>query len=208
MDYDWVNKPEPAPQRNFRVLYHADVNEAEARTDFSFLEDDEKYFDYTPLAGHVSILKRIRPDGNWSFKEITHGICLRLHFERTEEPPLDNGDYRFDILMNQNPDHWSFWEQFGEKTDELREQYNALHPPFGHKVGGYAGFTQDDPRAYNNEGDYVKRIDRKNPWVLLLQMESDDHLQWGDCGVGHLFIRRQDLLNRDFSQIWYHWDCC
>lgn len=30
---------------------------------------------------------------------------------------------------------------------------------------------------------------------------------WGDMGVANFFIRREDLLRRDFSRVWYTWDC-
>jgi uncharacterized protein YwqG len=31
---------------------------------------------------------------------------------------------------------------------------------------------------------------------------------WGDAGLAHWFIRREDLKRRDFSKVFYHFDCC
>jgi uncharacterized protein YwqG len=71
----------------------------------------------------------------------------------------------------------------------------------GHKIGGYAFFTQTDPRYYkeNELGDYTH---------LLFQLDSDEEgVMWGDMGVGNFFIRPQDLRNRDFSKVLFNWDC-
>lgn len=65
----------------------------------------------------------------------------------------------------------------------------------GHKLGGYPYFTQEDPRQ---AGD---------PRVLLLQLDSDDEMMWGDVGVGNFFIHPDDLARRDFSRVMYNWDC-
>lgn len=71
----------------------------------------------------------------------------------------------------------------------------------GHKMLGYADFTQDDPRSV----EYPEHI-------LLLQLDSEslgeEELLWGDCGIGHWFIHPEDLEKGDFSKVLYHWDCC
>jgi len=69
----------------------------------------------------------------------------------------------------------------------------------GHKIGGYAFFTQEDPRFYSKE---VKKYTK-----LLLQLDSDNNLCWGDAGVGNFFITEEDLKNRDFSKVMFNWDC-
>ncbi len=68
----------------------------------------------------------------------------------------------------------------------------------GHRLGGHCAFTQDDPRTDDE------------PWFSLLQLDSEPHarIQWGDMGIAHWFIREADLRARDFTRVWYHWDCC
>ncbi len=69
----------------------------------------------------------------------------------------------------------------------------------GHKIGGYAYFTQSDPRTDKPEfKDYI----------LLLQIDTDEEIMWGDSGVGNFFIHPDDLAKRDFSRVMYNWDCC
>lgn len=82
--------------------------------------------------------------------------------------------------------------------DELREEESGA----GSKLGGYANFTQDDPRHSLPPGE----------WLLLLQLDTANEkgvdIMWGDCGVGNWFIRRDDLAEGDFSHVWFNWDCC
>lgn len=72
----------------------------------------------------------------------------------------------------------------------------------GSKLGGYANFTQDDPRHSLVPGE----------WLLLFQLdtaaEAGVDIMWGDSGVGNWFIHRDDLARGDFSRVWFNWDCC
>jgi uncharacterized protein YwqG len=194
---------QPNPQKYWRVLYFPEINTVNCQTDFSFLGNDRQYTANTPV--YIPIQKE------WTEKT---GICLKLSFEKTQEPPL-YGDYQFEPLLHtDNPDDFDFWDRFGDSNAsfEVMKQYNELHSPYGHKIGGYAGFSQEDPRIHYPEWKDGVKVDyplpSDNRWLSLLQLESDDYLQWGDCGVGHLFIRQKDLENLDFSKVWYYWDCC
>jgi uncharacterized protein YwqG len=46
-------------------------------------------------------------------------------------------------------------------------------------------------------------------WQLLLQLDSDDNLDWmwGDAGVIYFWIRKQDLEKQDFSNVWCEMQC-
>lgn len=61
---------------------------------------------------------------------------------------------------------------------------------------GAPRFSQYDPRAEDDADT-----------VLLLQVDSGEHLMWGDSGTGHFFIRRQDLAAGRFENAWFYWDC-
>ena len=65
---------------------------------------------------------------------------------------------------------------------------------------GYPAFTQSDPRYYNKE--YSKYN------TLLLQIDTDENIMWGDSGVANFFIDKEDLENNNFNNILYNWDCC
>lgn len=71
----------------------------------------------------------------------------------------------------------------------------------GHKSGGFAYFTQEDPRGYTQAYSDHK--------ILLLQIDSDsaNNIWWGDNGVANFFIRPRDLKELNFTQVLYNWDC-
>ncbi|MBX2849824.1 MAG: DUF1963 domain-containing protein [Acidiferrobacterales bacterium] len=102
-------------------------------------------------------------------------------------------DYRWESLCVGLP-------ELDDASDEA--VYEALDAS-GSRIGGYAYFTQTDPRSYNSLGE---------EWELLLQIdtESDDgvDIMWGDCGVANFFVPKGSLEKMDLSKVWYNWDCC
>lgn len=46
---------------------------------------------------------------------------------------------------------------------------------------------------------------------LLLQIDSDysgeTGIMWGDAGTAHFFIAPDKLINKDFTEVYYQWDC-
>lgn len=69
---------------------------------------------------------------------------------------------------------------------------------WGNRVGGYPSFTQSGP-AFRREPD--------DDSVLLLQLDSDKELNWGDSGIASFFISQKDLLHKNFNNIEFYWDC-
>lgn len=115
-----------------------------------------------------------------------------LRFKKASQPPTLQ-DYRMG--------------QYGIDVDALPDSvaeqiWNNEKNAFGSKIGGYASFTQEDPRGY---------IAPDETWLLLFQMDSFTQdgvdIMWGDAGIANFFIRPEDLANRDFSRVWYNWDC-
>ncbi|WNJ28036.1 DUF1963 domain-containing protein [Xanthomonas translucens pv. translucens] len=79
--------------------------------------------------------------------------------------------------------------------DAVDEALYAALNRSGHKLGGYPEFTQEDPRI------------AQDAQVLLLQLDSDDAIMWGDSGIANFFIDPADLQRGDFSRVAYNWDC-
>lgn len=81
------------------------------------------------------------------------------------------------------------------KNDAVDQMVRDAFSNSGTLMGGYPFFTQWDPR--DNE-----------EYVLLFQLDSDlKHVCWGDSGVGNFFIKKEDLLNLNFNNVLYNWDC-
>ncbi|CAH0346042.1 YwqG family protein [Bacillus sp. CECT 9360] len=163
----------PTKQKNYRIMYHPEIltDDDLLVTDFSYMDDFDE--DYFPLEETA------------------------LSFEQDYET-VSVADYRFenvDIDLEQvvgegEDGEITLWEVYAE---ELSNE--------GHKMGGYAFFTQVDPRE--DEKKY------RNHTITLLQIDTDDDLDimWGDAGVANFFIKEEDLLKLDFSNVLYNWDC-
>lgn len=90
----------------------------------------------------------------------------------------------FDVLTNE--DYW-----------ELDNELSYC----GHNMLGYPFFVQFDPRKNAKYYDTV-----------LLQIHSEvtddeDYVCWADGGVANFFINSEALARRDFSKVFYCWDC-
>ena len=156
-------------QDRFRVIYFEELDENAENlvTDFSFLRDYK------------------------GFLPINHHNAYPLAFRKREElVPLT--DYRFEEFFGEE-----FFQQFGDREWDVQDEYTRQISAGGHKLGGYAFFTQWDPR---NTDD---------PKLLLFQLDSDNDINcaWGDMGVGNFFISEEALKNLDFSKVIYNWDC-
>jgi len=118
--------------------------------------------------------------------------AFALHFEE-KQAPVAPEDIAFEQVFESSP--YGFFEQFDEA---VKEEYMALATAQGHKIGGYAHFTQEDPRFW--EEGY-------EAYQLLLQIDSEgEGINWGDRGIANFFIKPDDLQALDFSKVLYHWD--
>jgi len=166
----------------------------------------------------------------FNFDDGTDQANFRLvYWEDTTATPLDNFHFldqqegdgglpvsrQMALQFTPDKDYYSFSDvRFPEEVaDEmfaddqpkngvrpLEEELGNLYPETGHKIGGYAYFTQYDPRDEGAE-DY-------KDYILLLQIDSElDDICWGDVGVGNFFIHPDDLKRKDFSRVLYNWDC-
>ena len=92
---------------------------------------------------------------------------------------------------------------FNEK-DKLYEEVEKLYDDefyeeiVGTKCNGFPYFTQWEPR----DDEQMKEYD-----TSLFQIDSGKEVMIGDSGVMHFFINREKLKNKDFSDVFYNWDC-
>ncbi|RYZ52984.1 MAG: DUF1963 domain-containing protein [Chitinophagaceae bacterium] len=165
-----LNVDNPTAQTNFRVVYFEDTTEPPVEN-FHFLDSQQRESDL-PLKGQMQL----------SFKQDTDYFSfsdVRLPEERLDK-----------VMTDLQP---------GEEYRRMEDELSQAFPDNGHKIGGYAYFTQTDPRE-----DHAGTSD----WVLLLQIDSQgSDICWGDYGVGNFFIHPDDLRRKDFSKVLYNWDC-
>lgn len=178
-DVSGLNFDDNTLQDTFRVLYFKEpdqtVTEKEVCEKMAASSDEEDLF---PVRG-----------------------CYGLAFSAGVDT-ISSGDYRFENCIKR-----LVRQDYPEEAESLLENIDDFMDEDGndwggsHKIGGYPGFTQWDPRG---EGDSHN--------VLLFQLDSDchnsqDRVLWGDCGIGNFFINRENLKNCDFRDVIYNWDC-
>lgn len=167
----------PRKQDLWRVVYHREIEQDEQRLQAppSFAQEENSEF---PIFGEFALIP----------KAGTMPLCF--------------SDYR--------------WDEFEEDVWGQSEIGRALNEKYAHntrfllaekldknmhKIGGYANFAQEDPRAQRDS----------HHSVLLLQIGSEYgdtcDTMWGDGGYANFFITPEALKNLDFSDVMYNWDC-
>ena len=61
-----------------------------------------------------------------------------------------------------------------------------------------------DPYSSEGSSMQAKSVEGgRHDWILLAQICGFDEIGciWGDCGEAYFWIRKADLLNRDFSRV-------
>lgn len=169
--------------RESRVIHYAAVDEAVTEADVL-----KKYHPYCgedawfPVRGTFSL----------EFNAVSEG--------------MSTCDYRFDPLFA------SYWnkaypdspvDSYFDLPSDIAERMFDEISGFGHKLGGYPAFTQEDPR--DGQPPY------KDYEFLLLQIDSQgtakQEIMWGDSGVCTFFITYNDLKVGKFDKVLYTWDC-
>lgn len=167
----------------YKIVYHENVKSNITK------EDIEK------LNIPTSLTLDIKKDEYFPFNEE-----YKITFNKEDEF-ISTGIYGFEDEVKE-----VIRKEFNEEvTTDLydyfnKEEYYYLMDAFnstGHKILGYPFFTQCDPREKDSKYD-----------ILLLQIDTDGNIMWGDSGVGNFFINSKDLKEKNFSDILYNWDCC
>ena len=183
---------------------------------FWILNDDVSglNFDDNTLQDTFRVLYFKEPDRTVTEEEVCEKIqctpeedyfpvrgCYGLAFSAGMDT-ISSSDYQFEsrikeLVQRYYPEEAErLLENIDDFIDENGEDWGG-----GHKIGGYPGFTQWDPRSSEDTHD-----------VLLFQLDSDMgadwKILWGDCGIGNFFINREKLKSCDFSDVIYNWDCC
>lgn len=152
-----------------KIVYHTkSETESEFLEDFSFINQED--YEYMPIL-------------------FVHELSFEMSIENAG---LTDNQFKFQFG---DQDWYEFIDQLSEnEQSEFYDYFDAS----GHKLGGYAEFTQDDPRDYGtrNEDD-----------IQLIQIDSDENIIFGDVGIGHVFISIESLKTKNFERAYFTWDC-
>ena len=167
---------------------------------------DFKVVHYPTIDEAVSeedVVARYSPPGTHNEDELSPfetSVAQALTFRMTSQPlSVDDNSFGevFSGLWNRafpEAPVVDWWELPNDVADFVGDRFRGS----GHRLGGYPFFTQSDPRGTD---------DLEQETVLLLQVDSDRNIIWGDAGVGGFFILPQELAAGDFSRVAYTWDC-
>lgn len=164
-------------QGDFTVVWH-ETTDGEGRFETGPQSSQGKYDDYSPLYEEAAL----------------RGVALRAARAAPHRPSVDSWLIQRDAAMLPANDDTRAWDAIYDHLDTSgADDFGTSH------IGGHPEFTQSDWRADEPYQD-VNR-------VLLNLWSEDEALMWGDSGQGQFTIRREDLLKRDFSKVFYQWDC-
>jgi uncharacterized protein YwqG len=170
---DWygANFDHPADQTNFRVIYFEDVQQAPIE-DFRFLTETKRE-SALPVEAEMQLQFSLQTD-YVNYEDVRYENYVDDEAPVTPVSAAEQGIVSEAAFL-----------------DDIDNR--------GHKIGGYASFTQDDPRRMGTQ---------YKDWILLLQIDSQfDSILWGDVGIGNFFIHPEALARKDFSNVLYYWDC-
>lgn len=169
-------------------MYGLDFDDHQLQKNFRvlFLEEDEVM---NPITDFSFLEKAMQSEYSPVFKP--HSLAFTL-----DEEYFSVADFRYTHKTEVKlPDICDLYPKIeGKLNDYLYNNFSGS----GHKIGGYATFAQTDPRENSRKFE---------DYILLLQIDSDKEIMWGDVGVGNLFIHPNNLLRKDFSKVMYNFDC-
>lgn len=132
---------------------------------------------------------------------VKEGFLYRLVPE-LETQPMHFCDDQFDDIFEKCCEELGLEEleldsvyDLNDIDKEAFDQLWSLMPVYICQVGGYPYFVQFDIR------------EKDDPNILLLRIDTAGDVEWGSAGAAHFFISKDDLLNKDFSNVLYWWDC-
>ncbi len=179
----------------FRVIYHSSINKSITIKDVLALSipvASVSANDYEPITGETGldfkVVKKASPEyGNFKKRFIEKASSYGWVINDAGNCVSDN------LYSCLEEDEVRF-----ELMDYVDYEENCLL--------GYPTYTQlGDPRF--EEERYSKYDTQLFQMVSYNEGSRGFMAMWGDMGIAHFFINHEKLLNRDFSDIMYYWDC-
>ena len=169
-------------QSDWRVIYHENVN-------YEMSEDEVRNNGVKTFKELEDCYPPLKDEYKISFTETEDVMsCFGLDFNEVFVK-LMKDKFNIDVDVTKVDDY----------LESIDPKYYIKFETYGHKLLGYPAFTQYDPREKSKYNKYD---------TLLLQIDSEDDIMWGDSGIANFFISEEDLKNKNFEDMLYNWDCC
>ncbi len=193
------------PWEDFKVIYHKEINRTlmkeEVLIKLSDYIQEEK--DCSPVKGEYGMKFSLKEESMSREDNRLKALFCQFYNKYSGDDivePEDAGEGKFGMVV------YDIFEEYCENAYGM-----------GHKIGGYKGAAQLT-EYYQSSTPIDVKSDESS--VLLFQLDSDYAMvnfetrkhdwikvMWGDSGVGNFSIKRRDLKNCDFSNVFFQWDC-
>jgi uncharacterized protein YwqG len=158
--------------------------EGRGKVAYIFMTDTDDHVDGTwePNGGENAVIIQPAEDIESPIVEVsanTTGPTIQRYVKALFSKKLKPKDVELsaELTDKDEPDFISDNEKESYTDEQLQKYWDAIQ---GNKIGGTPAFIQ-----------YDEFPDRESPWRLLLQLDSSAvpfHLNFGDAGIGHVFV--------------------
>lgn len=177
----------------FRVVYHSIIDPNITVEDIQNLcipiSSSKLADDYEPITGEIGLDFSVRKTASphyGEFKEIFLKKAALYGWQIAEKPP-----------------YYDLYHCLGEDVCYELDEYACQEE---NCLLGYPVYTQlGDPRL--DEERYAKYDTQLFQMVSYNENGTKFMAIWGDMGIAHFFINHKNLIEKDFSDIMYYWDC-
>lgn len=205
-------------QINFAEMPHLDDYPEQGILQIYLNPADDQYFGCDKQLAHF---EHMQPENQSEYRVIYHET-VDMSAPLSNDIPAYDGEF-----LAEQPERITFAEKVGympydSGSDAFLEAFAEIYNSYAEQPveskdallaldGCELALEKTFPnRARHQLGGY-----RADVWdarwmdteVLLLQIISDDSMQWGDDGIAHFTMKRDDLRRRDFSRVDYDWEC-
>lgn len=202
----------------FRVIYHENVSKDIAKVSEVEVDDYPFSGEFLLKPEEMKLMNVVKTDHRFdlalieSYNSLFGADINTVYAFDDSEVGLNTVDYELYQAVYDDEDYLDDEDDENDDDDcedlddeDEDEDYNEA---CGTRIGGYALFTQDDPRIKDDEYAACDIMLFQSDSEFGSEIEYEDQIWWGDAGVANFFISSADLAKRDFSHVLYNWDCC
>lgn len=182
---------EPSAQKNFRIVFHEKVDENIKEDEIIKLIPNESEITCSPILKSIA-LEFSQSISYMDINDYEIDNIIRSAVKEFTGKEADKDQNIFEIIGSEeeNPYSSTFW--------------NLVTKTESH-VLGFPSFCQYDIR------DEMPECTAEYYDTALLYLDSKigdgEIMCWGDVGCADFLINSEALKNRDFSKVYYTWDC-
>ena len=182
----------------FRGIYHPSINPeitVEDILDLDIPTASASENDYEPISGEIG-----------------------LDFDIEKKASIEQDGFKDKFIAKARAYGWKL-ENEDDGSEDIEDLCDCLDEDVyselfdcssydGSCLLGYPFFTQYDPRIDDERySEYDTQLFQMGSYQDEDEDETDFIAMWGDMGIAHFFINRDKLIEKDFSDIMYYWDC-